>query len=197
MVRITCYPLLSIIKVIDFLNCKVKLIFPIEKLYQPLRNFALHITPLCSFYLINTFLLHICRASLPPRGSGKLYVHSTLPRPHLMGLHWVCCLLFISRVFYVKNIVFCVQFLSFVLLNMYKNKGLQFFNISSHFIKKNISSQHKLNELHTQDDIYFNLFLKLVMVYTRWYTYQQLMMNMWPINFVCVFEDFYWVWFLC
>ena len=30
-------------------------------------------------------------ASLPPRGSGKVCVHSTLPRPHLVGFHWVCC----------------------------------------------------------------------------------------------------------
>ncbi|WMV37026.1 hypothetical protein MTR67_030411 [Solanum verrucosum] len=27
-------------------------------------------------------------ASLPPRGSGKVCVHSTLPRPHLVGFHW-------------------------------------------------------------------------------------------------------------
>ncbi|KAH0760290.1 hypothetical protein KY290_023783 [Solanum tuberosum] len=28
-------------------------------------------------------------ASLPPRDSGKVCVHSTLPRPHLVGFHWI------------------------------------------------------------------------------------------------------------
>ncbi|KAG5604424.1 hypothetical protein H5410_025916 [Solanum commersonii] len=28
-------------------------------------------------------------ASLPPQGSGKVCVHPTLPRPHLVGFHWV------------------------------------------------------------------------------------------------------------
>ncbi|WMV15276.1 hypothetical protein MTR67_008661 [Solanum verrucosum] len=28
-------------------------------------------------------------ASLPPRGSDKVCVHSTLPRPHLVGFHWL------------------------------------------------------------------------------------------------------------
>ncbi|KAK4369245.1 hypothetical protein RND71_013037 [Anisodus tanguticus] len=36
-------------------------------------------------------------ASLPHKGRGKVCVHPTLPRPHFVELHWVCCCCSIFR----------------------------------------------------------------------------------------------------
>lgn len=52
------------------------------------------LSSLFSFFLLG--LMHLSlrsfeTTSLPPRGSGKIWLHSTLFKPHFVEFHWVCC----------------------------------------------------------------------------------------------------------